>query len=110
MLVVARARSQEIVVVFVLAAKRSDGEGEEIHVLPVRPTLAADRAITSKTKAAAARAQTAGGLLCCQCSGRQGVCCARGSSHLVSSRDSSVVPELKAAEAVRNDITINCAV
>lgn len=66
MLVVARARSQENVVVFVLAAKRSDGEGEEIHVLPVRPTLAADRAITSKTKAAAAaRAQTAGGLLCC---------------------------------------------
>ena len=47
----------------VLKAKRSDGEGEEIHVLSVRPTLAADRAITSKTKAAA-RAQKAG-LLCC---------------------------------------------
>ena len=65
MLVVARARSQENVVVIVLKAKRSDGEGKEIHVLPDRPTLAADRAITSKTKAAAARAQTAGGLLCC---------------------------------------------
>ena len=63
MLVVARARSQENVVVIVLKAKRSDGEGEEIHVLPVRPTLAADRAITSNAKAAA-RAQKAG-LLCC---------------------------------------------
>ena len=57
MLVVARARSQENVVVIVLKAKRSDGEGEEIHVLPGRPTLAADRAITSKAKAAA-RAQS----------------------------------------------------
>ena len=46
----------------VLKAKRSDGEGEEIHVLPVRPTLAADRAITSKAKAAA-RAQSKRG--CC---------------------------------------------
>ena len=60
---VARARSQENVVVIVLKAKRSDGESKEIHVLPDRPTLAADRAITSKTKAAA-RAQKAG-LLCC---------------------------------------------
>jgi hypothetical protein len=57
MLVVARARSQENVVVIVLKAKRSDGEGKEIHVLPGRPTLAADRAITSKAKAAA-RAQS----------------------------------------------------
>ena len=65
MVVVARVRSQENVVVIVLKAKRSDGEGKEIHVLPVRPTLAADRAITSKTKATAARAQTAGDLLCC---------------------------------------------
>jgi hypothetical protein len=56
MLVVARARSQENVVVIVLKAERSDGEGKGIHVLPVRPTLAADRAITSKAKAAA-RAQ-----------------------------------------------------
>lgn len=64
MLVVARVRSQENVVVIVLTAKRSDGEGEEFHVLPVRPTLAADRAITSRKKVAAARAQWAG-LLCC---------------------------------------------
>ena len=63
-LVVARVRSQENVVVIVLTAKRSDGEGEEIHVLPDRPTLAADRAITSRKKVAAARAQCAG-LLCC---------------------------------------------
>jgi len=63
MLVVARARSQENAVVIVLKAKRSDGEGKEIHVLPDRPTLAADRAITSKAKAAA-RAQCTG-LLCC---------------------------------------------
>jgi hypothetical protein len=42
--------------VIVLKAERSDGEGKGIHVLPVRPTLAADRAITSKAKAAA-RAQ-----------------------------------------------------
>lgn len=64
MLVVARARSQENAVVIVLKAKRSDGESKEIHVLPDRPTLAADRAITSKAKAAA-RAQCTGGLLCC---------------------------------------------
>ena len=56
MLVVARARSENVVVI-VLKAKRSDGEGKEIHVLPGRPTLAADRAITSKAKAAA-RAQS----------------------------------------------------
>ena len=64
MVVVARARSQENVVVIVLKATRSDGEGKEIHVLPVRSTLAADRAITSRKKVAAARAQWAG-LLCC---------------------------------------------
>jgi hypothetical protein len=36
------------VIVVVLTVNRSNVEGGNYHVLPVRPTLAADRAITSK--------------------------------------------------------------
>jgi hypothetical protein len=62
-LVVAMVQSKEDVVV--LTAQKSDGEGEDYHVFPVRPTLAADRAITSKV----AKAQKASGRCCCYCSG-----------------------------------------
>jgi hypothetical protein len=63
-LVVAMVQLQEDVVV--LTDKRSDGEGEDYHVFPVRPTLAAEKAITSKV----AKAQKAGGCCCCCCSGK----------------------------------------